>query len=59
MIIAGLRSQSTPDTSKSLIMDLIKDGFVGIAKKKLLKVKKYSNIALGKCFLHFRMNSEK
>lgn len=40
-------------------MVLTKDGFVGTAKKKLLNLKKYSNIALGKCFLHFRINSEK
>jgi hypothetical protein len=50
VITVGLRNQSTQDTSKNLTMVLTKDGFVGIAKKKLLKVEKYSKIALGKCF---------
>jgi hypothetical protein len=59
VITVELKNQSTQGTSKSLTMVLTKDGFVGIAKKKLLKVKKYSKIALGKCFLSFRINSEK
>jgi hypothetical protein len=59
VITAGLRSQSTLDISKSLTMVLTKDGFAEIVKKKLLILKKYSNIALGKCFLSFRINSEK
>jgi hypothetical protein len=59
VITVELKSQSTQGTSKSLTMVLTKDGFVGIAKKKLLILKKYSKIALGKCFLSFRINSEK
>jgi hypothetical protein len=59
VITVGLKNQSTQGTFKSLTMVSTKDGFVETAKKKLLKAEKYSKIALGKCFLSFRINSEK
>ena len=59
MITVEQRNPSTQATSRSLMKGLIRDGFVVAAKKKLPILKKYSNIALGKCFLDFRINSEK
>ena len=59
MITVEQRNLNTQATFKSLMKGLIRDGFVVAVKKKLSILEKYSNIALGKCFLSFRMNSEK
>jgi hypothetical protein len=53
VITVGLKSQSTQGTSKSLTMVLTKDGFVEIAKKKLLILKKCSKILLEAIRLNF------
>jgi hypothetical protein len=59
VITVEQRNLNTQDLCRHLTMVSTKNGYAESVKKKLSILKKYSNIALGKCFLSFRMNSEK